>query len=282
MPSGKKAWMSPLASLPWDVLLNPEARARHEAVLRGHDQFSGQQELASAVVTPRHYEDLTSRHGHSAKGHEKFHVYPQTLTNVPGAVIATHTRVDVDNDGHTGDVKVMHAGHHNPELSTLPKGHRNETIDPTVVPYFVYGTTETGKPHHKVPTGLNNHGLKSGDFAVAVHNHSTVGGPLIDSGHSVMREASIKVHAMLGRDVGPHFKNGIDSGQAVTIGFPGSRTGFTGKYTPAEIDAYAAKVYDAWAATHRKEVAQYGLPTVYDHSAKPHLYPNEHRIHHDK
>jgi len=185
-------------------------------------------------------------------GHHGFRVQPQTITAIPGAVLITHTAINVDDDG----VDSHHRGFgHLPfHQDSLPGRYNRLGIDPSDVPYLVYG----------VPRYINNHGVKPGDFGVVIYRNKTAGGPAIDAGHSLLGEASIDTHNLLGNNPGKRDLIAIDQNKgAIGIIFPGSGANFHGPYTQANIEAYAAQVYNTWAASHQSLVVQHKLPRTF-------------------
>ena len=187
---------------------------------------------------------------HHNKKRKPWYVQPQTITTLPGALLITNTDINVDDDGDD-----LHHSHYSrdPDHSS---GMTVHTVDPGDVPYTVRGT-----PGHHIRNGAFN----LNDFAVIIYKGRMAGGPALDNGHSVVGEASVKVHVLLGHpDVGREYQKAIDANQgAISIAFPGSGAGFHGPYNQQAIEAYSAVVYNNWAARNPAVVKQYNLPPLF-------------------
>jgi len=143
--SGPRSSMSPLASLPWDVLLNPQALARHEAALR----LSVDQNTPTptpSVVGPERALDFTDAHAKTAPG-------AQASSNVGGSSAPVAPPPDISGLATDGE----HGGYYRKVIArTAAKYH----VDPAAVQAIIYQES-AGNPNevYHNSNGTSDYGI---------------------------------------------------------------------------------------------------------------------------
>jgi len=180
---------------------------------------------------------------------EPYYIQPQTIKDLPdGTVLITNSALNVDIDGKAN----LSGDHQNDETSNKING---DFPDPRTDPYLVYiDLNDAHAGTNRAAKQASNHGIQPYDFAViALPTGEIAGGVFLDGGHSLVGEASVRVHELLDNDPGSDYDNRLEkSAGARIIAFPGSGAEFkaTGlPYTEKNIQIFSQYLYMAHGYT---------------------------------